>query len=520
MEEMGRRFAGSLGLSDREAKGLKIGASAVQAAERFKFALVCKVLTPRYFRRRSFIDLFSRLWGGEKGVSISDVEEDRFLARFSCEEDLIRVLEREPWDFDKSLIVMGRVKDNESVTDVGLNSTLFWIQAHAIPLRYRTPEVASDVGGLVGEFIDVTVATDGQCVGRFLRIRVRMDISLALLRCTIVDFPGYGEQLVNFKYERLPEFCQECGIIGHPTRVCDEKIGIKVKADSERPYPLSLRAEVDLHGNRLGFRVSRGRGDVTLSGDGSEGGSGSQTWSRSEGSGFGERGGAASVSTGLLQIEGPTQDTATSPVKSVGLQTKSKGVIIAERFAAQQRLLQLEKVIAEKERINEKEEEMVIDSLSVIPNVDVGQPTVLVDSKLTLGVGGQSFLDTVAKRLGAVMKATFGSTQLGDNGGMGRGFLPDIKVENGMAVLPFTMGGNKVGVPALKRGGRKVVKVSSRRKLFGNQEDDKKGGGVEIGKRKKEDVMFDCDILVTKKAMLSTGIPEVVGVAGLPHHEK
>lgn len=100
-----------------------------------------------------------------------------------------------------------------------------------------------------------------------------MDISLALLRCTVVDFPGSGEQLVEFKYERLPEFCQECGIIEHPTRICDEKLGINAKVDYERPFSLKLRADMDLHGNRLGMRGGRGRFEVSLSGDGSEGGS-------------------------------------------------------------------------------------------------------------------------------------------------------------------------------------------------------------------------------------------------------
>lgn len=80
IEEMGRRFAGSLVLSEREARGLKIGSSSVKAATRLKFALVCNVLTPRFFRRQSFVDLFSRLWRGEKGVSISDVEDERLIS--------------------------------------------------------------------------------------------------------------------------------------------------------------------------------------------------------------------------------------------------------------------------------------------------------------------------------------------------------------------------------------------------------------------------------------------------------
>lgn len=172
MEEMGRRFAGSLVLSEREAKGLRIGGKTVQATARVKFALVCKVLTPRFFRSRSFIDLFSRLWGGEKGVSISDVEEERFLARFSCEEDLMRVLDKEPWDFDKSLVVMGRLKEIDSVTDVALSTSVFWVKAHGVPFRYRLPEVAVDIGGLVGEFFEVTADADGNCFGRFLRVKV------------------------------------------------------------------------------------------------------------------------------------------------------------------------------------------------------------------------------------------------------------------------------------------------------------------------------------------------------------
>lgn len=50
----------------------------------------------------------------------------------------------------------------------------------------------------------------------------------------MVDFREKGEQLIEFKYERFPEFCQECGIIGHPTCICDERLGIKGKMDYER----------------------------------------------------------------------------------------------------------------------------------------------------------------------------------------------------------------------------------------------------------------------------------------------
>lgn len=92
MEEMGRRFSGALVLTERESKGVCIRASAVQSALRCQFALVCKVVTPRPFQRQSFVDLFTRIWGGDDGVRVSVVEGDRFLARFTSDKDMLRCL--------------------------------------------------------------------------------------------------------------------------------------------------------------------------------------------------------------------------------------------------------------------------------------------------------------------------------------------------------------------------------------------------------------------------------------------
>ncbi|KAK9938801.1 hypothetical protein M0R45_015521 [Rubus argutus] len=244
MDEMGRRFAGELLLTDQESKGVKIRASAVHAAMRCNYAIVCK------------------------GVSISDVEGNRFLVRFKFEKDMTRVLDVEPWDFDKSLVLIRVLKYKIAVTDVTLISTVFWVQIYGVLVRFCLPEVAEDIGGQVGQVVEVGKGDNGECVGCFLRVRVCIMTGIALFRCTVVSFPDFGDQEVEFKYERLPEFCQKCGVIGHPTRVCDEKLGIRNKRVKERPYQLSLRAEMDFHGRRLGYRTGRGR--VGEGGSGSE----------------------------------------------------------------------------------------------------------------------------------------------------------------------------------------------------------------------------------------------------------
>lgn len=79
----------------------------------------------------------------------------------------------------------------------------------------------------------------------------------------------------------------------------------------------------------MGPRIGRARFDVSLSGDGSKGGSGSQSWTRSVDDGKSTKRTEIEAPTDLLQLEGPMQDTASSPVKEVGQKPKPRGVVIA-----------------------------------------------------------------------------------------------------------------------------------------------------------------------------------------------
>lgn len=525
MEEIGRRFEGALVLTERESKGVRIRASAVQSALRCKFALVCRVATPRVFRRQSFIDLFTRLWGGDDGVTISDMEDDRFLARFVSEKDMKRVLDREPWDFDKSLVLLGALRDEGSVTDVTLVSSAFWVQIHGVPVRLRSPEVAEDIGGEVGQTMEIGRAGGGSdCVGRFLRVRVRMQINVALLRRTVVSFPGLDAFEVDFKYERLPEFCQECGLIGHPTRVCDERLGIRNKKPEERPYLLSLRADRDLHGKRLGFRVGRDRSGEGGSGsDASDSTGGAFTRSAGESSGVRWRA-PEKQDSGQFLLEGPLIDTASSPCKSEEVKIKSKGVLIAENFAARQCVMRGENAGKRAARVLFPEENDLV-SMDVVPVVET--TTVELSKNLSLKVDGVDTSITDVKRLGQLLRSEF--TGEGSLGGKApRGQEDTMLFQSGPALrldvvpVPFKMGsvsGRSGGEKS--KSGRKVVKVSSRRtQQLGDVKPEVTMSGVSEGGKRKLEEKMDVVQMQTKKVMLSTSVPEVVGAVELPHHEQ
>lgn len=65
--------------------------------------------------------------------------------------------------------------------------------------------------------VDQTISDD--CIGRFLRVRIRFDVGQPLMRGTFVVFPGEGSCWIDFKYEFLLEYCFVCGCVGHPSHL-------------------------------------------------------------------------------------------------------------------------------------------------------------------------------------------------------------------------------------------------------------------------------------------------------------
>ena len=81
-------------------------------------------------------------------------------------------------------------------------------------------EVGEDIGNGIGQFVKVDVPENGLGRGRYLRIRVDVDVSLPLLRGKILERADGSSFWVDFQYEDLPTFCYRCGCLGHGGNEC------------------------------------------------------------------------------------------------------------------------------------------------------------------------------------------------------------------------------------------------------------------------------------------------------------
>uniref|UniRef100_A0A2N9GXY5 CCHC-type domain-containing protein n=1 Tax=Fagus sylvatica TaxID=28930 RepID=A0A2N9GXY5_FAGSY len=155
----------------------------------------------------------------------------------------------EPWAYDKHLVVLQYIKEEEAIDDVVFRETSLWVQLHGLPVRRMNPEVATTLVSSLGrieQISDGDINADG---GQAMRIRIRLDVTKPLCHGRKARLEKGRETWISFKYERLSNFCYWCGLLSHSEKDCpkwllnkeelraeDQQFGPWLRVVNERPW--------------------------------------------------------------------------------------------------------------------------------------------------------------------------------------------------------------------------------------------------------------------------------------------
>ena len=94
-----------LSLSNREGNDLKLQ----RKKPTVEFSIMAKFLTKRTLNIDVVARTFKPIWRSRNGFNIKNLGEHKLLFSFDNKSDVDRVLQQEPWSFDKHLVVLQRL---------------------------------------------------------------------------------------------------------------------------------------------------------------------------------------------------------------------------------------------------------------------------------------------------------------------------------------------------------------------------------------------------------------------------
>ncbi|XP_044405647.1 uncharacterized protein [Triticum aestivum] len=236
----------NLKLSEAEKRGIKIGKKQTCSSKVSMFQAVGKLLSDRPAKAEYVGRTLGGVWSPFSGVDCKDLGRNRFLFTFHDGASKDRALNDRPWRFNKDLLVMEDFVPSKTIDEYQFKMIPIWVRVHGIPMGVMSRETGELVGNKLGTFLDVDLDDNGYAIGQFIRIKVRMDITIPIMRFSTLEMeddedPTHEEamrgeekgkeeeeekqKLISFEYEHLPDFCYKCGIIGHTEKICPTRKG-------------------------------------------------------------------------------------------------------------------------------------------------------------------------------------------------------------------------------------------------------------------------------------------------------
>ncbi|XP_074306506.1 uncharacterized protein LOC141641755 [Silene latifolia] len=165
-----------------------------------------------------------KLWNTKGSVmgKLIDAKEKIFMFSFDEERDKNKVLDGQPWHFDKFIWCLGEPNYDRKMTEVPLSFVPLWARVYDLPLRGRTNEEnLRRLSAQLGTFVKVDGAPFLE-MERAVRLRFIQDVRKPLKEEVVVGMKTGKYENFKVKYERLPTYCYGCGLLGHGEKDCDE----------------------------------------------------------------------------------------------------------------------------------------------------------------------------------------------------------------------------------------------------------------------------------------------------------
>lgn len=182
--------------------------------------LLGRMVSTRTFSRKDLVHIINSVWRTESKVKVERLNEYLFKFWFGSKEDRDKIFDRRPWSFNRAHLNLKLWDPNVPFERVDFSMSTFFLQVHGLPPKWLNADNARMIGSEIGHVHENTISRKTVVNQRFLRFRVDIPIIEALQAGFVQKVDNVEEYWVQFKFERLADFCYNCGFIDHVTGRC------------------------------------------------------------------------------------------------------------------------------------------------------------------------------------------------------------------------------------------------------------------------------------------------------------
>ncbi|KAF4359436.1 hypothetical protein F8388_001480 [Cannabis sativa] len=253
--ELVNRLSEVLVLDEGDGPVLSLNKAGIkEGKKKMDLCLVGKVIGPRPANREGIEKAMNGVWKIRHRFQVEELSSKNvFRFFFRCREDRQRVYGGGPWTIDKQLICFVKPMGLGEILKMNFDFTSFWISINNVPLACMTKLFAREWGERIGKLEDIKI------VNGTMKVRVRINITEPLKHGLRVAIDDQGNEVsLLFQYEHLPDFCFDCGIIGHKALDCPLRDfgGVNPNFDSGR-YGSWMCAPSSLPRDRTRYQKKR-----------------------------------------------------------------------------------------------------------------------------------------------------------------------------------------------------------------------------------------------------------------------
>ncbi|KAL8496991.1 hypothetical protein ACS0TY_020610 [Phlomoides rotata] len=100
--------------------------------------LIGKVLSDKPFNAFGLLEAMRKAMNPSRGFTAKEIGKNLFSFQFWSRADLLGILNREPWLFDKHVILLKELGGGEQPSTVTFTTSTFWVRIYDLPMAARS----------------------------------------------------------------------------------------------------------------------------------------------------------------------------------------------------------------------------------------------------------------------------------------------------------------------------------------------------------------------------------------------